>query len=54
MATFATLSGQAGVNVLLMLGACGGLVGAAFLTLLGRISTEWAMAGPFTFARGAR
>lgn len=49
LAVYATFTGEAGWGVLLMGAASAGSIGALCLLWLGRIPTEWALAGPFAF-----
>jgi protein-S-isoprenylcysteine O-methyltransferase Ste14 len=49
LAVYATLTGEAGWGVVLMVAATITSVGAACLLWFGRIPTEWALAGPFAF-----
>lgn len=49
MAVYATLTNEAGWGVLLMTAAAFGSVLALALVLVGRVPTEWMLAGPFAF-----
>ncbi|MET0674102.1 MAG: methyltransferase [Microbacterium pygmaeum] len=49
LAIYATVTGEAGWGVLLMAGASAGSVMALSLSTLGRVPTEWVIAGPFAF-----
>lgn len=49
LAVFATVTGEAGPGVLVMIAATVGSVLALALVLLGRIPTEWVASGPFRF-----
>jgi len=49
LAGYATLTGEAGWGVLLMVAAAGGSVLALCLILFGRVPTRWLIAGPFAF-----
>ncbi|BDI21370.1 isoprenylcysteine carboxylmethyltransferase family protein [Herbiconiux sp. L3-i23] len=49
LAVYATATGEAGWGVLAMAAAVGGSVLALLLVRLGRIPTEWIIAGPFAF-----
>lgn len=49
LAAYATFTGEAGWGVLLMAAASVGSIGALSLLWLGRVPTEWALAGPFAF-----
>lgn len=53
MALYATVTGEAGPGVLLMVAAAGGSAVAGALLLVGRVPTEWILIGPFRF-RAAR
>ena len=46
---YATMTGEAGWGVLLMSVSAGGSLLALSLTLIGRVPTEWIIAGPFGF-----
>ncbi|WP_133960935.1 isoprenylcysteine carboxylmethyltransferase family protein [Rathayibacter sp. PhB151] len=54
LAVVATVTGEAGWGVLLMLAASGGSVAALCLLTLGRIPTRWLASGPFAFRLAAR
>lgn len=49
LASYATVTAEAGWGVLLMAGATCGSVIALCLVLLGRVPTEWILVGPFAF-----
>ncbi|UAJ77800.1 isoprenylcysteine carboxylmethyltransferase family protein [Leifsonia sp. ZF2019] len=49
LALFATVTGEAGWGVLLMIAAAGCSVAAACAVLLGRLPAEWLVRGPFAF-----
>ena len=49
LAVYATFTGEAGWGVVLMTAATIASAGATCLLWLGRVPTEWALAGPFTF-----
>lgn len=49
LATYATVTTQAGLGVLAMGAAAAGSVAALCVLLLGRIPTEWIIRGPFAF-----
>ncbi len=48
LAFYATITGQAGWGVLLMIAATAGSIAAAVLIRFGRVPTEWILFGPFT------
>lgn len=48
MAFYATITGEAGWGVLLMIAATAGSIAAGLLVRLGRLPTEWILLGPFT------
>jgi protein-S-isoprenylcysteine O-methyltransferase Ste14 len=54
LATFATITTEAGWGVLLMAGAAGASVAALCLVVRGRLPTEWIIAGPFAFRPAVR
>ena len=49
LGVYATMTGEAGWGVLLMSVSAGGSLLALSLTLIGRVPTEWIIAGPFGF-----
>jgi protein-S-isoprenylcysteine O-methyltransferase Ste14 len=49
LAGYATVTTEAGWGVLVMAAAAAGSIAALSLTVLGRIPTEWIIAGPFGF-----
>ena len=49
MFVYATLAREAAWGMLLMLAACAGTAFSAAMVLLGRVPTEWIVAGPFVF-----
>lgn len=49
LAGYATFTGEAGWGVVFMTAASVGSIGSLCLLWLGRIPTEWALAGPFAF-----
>lgn len=49
MVAYATVTGAAGWGALAMLAAAGGSALAVSLVLVGRLPTEWIVAGPFAF-----
>ena len=54
LAGYATVSTEAGWGVLIMAAAAGASVLAVCLMLLGRVPTEWIIAGPFAFRAAAK
>ena len=49
LALYATVTTEAGWGVLIMVAAAGGSLVALALVVLGRVPTEWIIAGPFAF-----
>ena len=54
LAGYATVTTEAGWGVLIMAAAAGASVLAVSLMLLGRVPTEWIIAGPFAFRAAAK
>ena len=54
LAGYATVTTEAGWGVLIMAAAAGASVLAVCLMLLGRVPTEWIIAGPFAFRAAAK